>query len=638
MNHGILAAVTVALPALALLTAAVARRKRFAPTAAILLCALCGVATALTIVQRPRPIAERDVTDRPIETPAAGYVTSTTCRACHAREYATWHDSYHRRMTQRASPQAVIGDFDDVTLTRSAETWQLSRDGDDYWIDMPDPVVAPGTRAGRVRRKVSMTTGSHHMQLYWYETGYSRVMGLLPFAFLNQEQRWIPRQAAFIQPYSETVQLETGQWTLVCIKCHATHGRPRADMDQSGLHGADTQVSEFAIACEACHGPAEEHVRANRDPLRRYALHASGEGDPTIVNPARLDHRRSVEVCGQCHGIFDLKLSGKALQDYFVQGMPYRPGDDLSKTRPTTQKGMEEQFWPDGEARVAGREFNGISSSACFQRGDMTCLTCHELHQHTGDTRPRDEWMEDQLHTGDLDATCLRCHQAIAADVPAHTHHEVGSTGSRCDNCHMPYATYGLLKGVRSHRIVSPDVATTLATGRPNACNLCHLDRTLGWTADTLHTWYGTEVPNLDADDRSIAATARDVLKGDAAVRALLAYGLGWQDARAASGQDWIPLYLAELIDDPYEAVRIVATRSLRKLPGFEDLDPDVLGTPEVRSRAKAEILDRWRSTLAAPGDATREPLLIAPDGTVRDELFARLLRRRDQREVRLFE
>ena len=34
--------------------------------------------------------------------------------------------------------------------------------------------------------------------------------------------------------------------------------------------------------------------------------------------------------------------------------------------------------------------------------------------------------------------------------------------------------------------IESPDVATTLKTGRPNACNLCHLDKTLDWTAEHL--------------------------------------------------------------------------------------------------------------------------------------------------------
>ena len=37
-----------------------------------------------------------------------------------------------------------------------------------------------------------------------------------------------------------------------------------------------------------------------------------------------------------------------------------------------------------------------------------------------------------------------------------------------------------------------------LETGRPNACNLCHLDRTLAWTAKHLEGWYGFAPPELN--------------------------------------------------------------------------------------------------------------------------------------------
>ena len=52
-----------------------------------------------------------------------------------------------------------------------------------------------------------------------------------------------------------------------------------------------------------------------------------------------------------------------------------------------------------------------------------------------------------------------------------------------CYNCHMPYTSYGLLKALRSHQITGPSVTTSVQTGRPNACNACHLDKPLGWTA-----------------------------------------------------------------------------------------------------------------------------------------------------------
>lgn len=638
MTDELLAGASVVLLIATVVTVWFVRRERLANRLGLALCGLVAIATVSGFTSRERGVPESEVTGRPKEAQAAGYVSSATCRACHAHEYQTWHDSYHRSMTQRASPESVLADFDDVTLERKGKTFHLERLGDEFWIEMDDPMAAKESPASRVRRKVSMTTGSHNMQLCWYESGHSRVIGLLPFAFLLDDQRWIPRIAAFVLPPSDEIMPEFGQWSLVCLKCHATNSRPRLDMDRGGIHGADTEVSEFGIACEACHGPGAEHVAANRNPLRRYAMHLATEPDPTMVNPARLDHVRSTQVCGQCHGNFDFVLSGRPLQEWFAHGFKYRPGKDLESTRKATRAGWDEQFWSDGVPRVAGREYNALLDSACFERGEMACVSCHVLHQPTDDPRPRAEWANDQLrHAGD-DENCLSCHESYAAEIPAHTHHLADSAGSRCYNCHMPHTAYGLLKGIRNHRVANPSVVNTLATGRPNACNQCHLDKSLGWTVDTLATWYGTAKPALSAEDRTYAAGVRWALEGDAAQRALVAWSLGWQPAQEASGREWIAPYLAELMGDPYEAVRVIAERSLRKTPGYEHMEFDLLGSDEMRAAAKTEVLEQWRATIAPAGDDHRAPVLIGPDGVLRAELFALLLSRRNNRLVSLLE
>ncbi len=43
------------------------------------------------------------------------YAGSASCRACHPNQYNSWHQSFHRTMTQAASPESVRGKF----LTRS---------------------------------------------------------------------------------------------------------------------------------------------------------------------------------------------------------------------------------------------------------------------------------------------------------------------------------------------------------------------------------------------------------------------------------------------------------------------------------------------------------------------------------------
>ena len=116
-------------------------------------------------------------------------------------------------------------------------------------------------------------------------------------------------------------------------------------------------------------------------------------------------------------------------------------------------------------------------------------------------------------------ATPERVTRIIAAD----------SSGSRCYNCHMPHTTFGLLHAMRSHQVSSPNVRESIDHGRPNACNLCHLDQTLSWTAKKLHEWYQQPVPELSEDDNTIAAAVQWLVKGDAGQRALLAWGMGWE-------------------------------------------------------------------------------------------------------------
>ena len=49
-------------------------------------------------------VAEQDIPYRPIQVAEDGYVSSTACRACHPAQYDAWHGSFHRTMTQVATP------------------------------------------------------------------------------------------------------------------------------------------------------------------------------------------------------------------------------------------------------------------------------------------------------------------------------------------------------------------------------------------------------------------------------------------------------------------------------------------------------------------------------------------------------
>ena len=48
---------------------------------------------------------------------ARSWSASDACRACHPGHHASWHESFHRTMTQPATRDNVLGRFDDVWLT-----------------------------------------------------------------------------------------------------------------------------------------------------------------------------------------------------------------------------------------------------------------------------------------------------------------------------------------------------------------------------------------------------------------------------------------------------------------------------------------------------------------------------------------
>ena len=617
-----------------------------------------------------RGLPEQAVTTRPNQVAEDGFTSSTACRACHPDQYATWKASYHRTMTQVAAPGAVRADFDGVTVADvHGRPMSLAiRDGR-YQATFDDPDWdGRGNAPPRIEREVVMTTGSHHQQLYWYATGQGRLLGQLPGAYLLEEGRWIPRRMAVLHPPGDPVFSETGHWNSICIACHTTQGKPRSSSplgsEPISAQVVNSATVEHGIACESCHGPAEAHVLANRNPIRRYALHLSGRPDPSIVQPLRLDPKKSAQVCGQCHGIwefYDAAGERRANQS----GLPFRPGDELTATRfvaQPTRNGssatmqallaedtgfVRDSFWPDGTVRVSGREYNGLIESPCFQHATdpartLTCSSCHTLHQQPGDPRPVTEWANDQLGEGmESNAACASCHQSVAADVSRHSRHATGSTGSSCYNCHMPYTTYGLLKTIRSHTIGSPSVAETTNTGRPNACNLCHVDKTLRWTSEQLERWYGHAPATLSDDQERVSSMALMALEGDAGQRVIAAEALRWPPAQQVAGTAWMAPLVAQLLDDTYDAVRFSAGRTLGSLPGFDGITYDFVAGSHVRRQRQLQVMQRWdrvRGSGAGSGATPGRAVLLAPNGTLMVDEMLRLIGRRNHRRMLLRE
>ena len=360
-----------------------------------------------------------------------------------------------------------------------------------------------------------------------------------------------------------------------------------------------------------------------------------------LLSPLNSLTTKSSQVCGQCHGVFEF-YDEKSKKDFDQNGFEYRPGDNLADSRRVVRfpkdstdkeklKKLATQFWPDGMVRVSGREYNGLLETPCHQRGTMSCLSCHSMHPQPDDPRSRQDWADDQLKPEMRNnQACVQCHQDYESRerLVMHTHHQPDSAGSNCYNCHMPHTTLGLMKAMRSHTVDSPNVTTTVETGRPNACNLCHLDQTLDWTAEHLSQWYDIVPPKLNKQQKEVASSVLWILKGDAGQRAIAGWHYGWKPAQEASGgTSWMAPYLAELLTDSYDVVRFTGYHSLKSIPEYAGFEYDFVAADDEKKERRLRALAIWNRLKDRP--ELSSSTLIDADGFVERDQFKKI---REQR------
>ena len=402
---------------------------------------------------------------RPVTAPNNAYTSSQTCRACHPSEYKSWHNSYHSTMTQLAKSGAILAKWHGTRLPLGQAALQLEQKRDEFWVNT---VGADGIKTDSQR--VTMTTGSHHLQVYWTADANGNLQHPFPFGWLIADQKWVPVQDTFLR--DPHLAAPDAKWNNVCIKCHAVAGRPGID---ARTRTVNTETAELGISCEACHGPAKAHIAHYQNPANRYATHLGNKPAHAILNPGSetLDHRLSAQACGQCHSYQSQSQAQKI--DWNKNGPRFLPGQNLKprvavvhasnfiadknpgtpaelkafvathKHLPLGRGDLLDRFWPDGMVRVTGREYNGLLDTACFQRGKMSCLSCHSMHGY----HDKNDQLAPRMETNDA---CLQCHDDLRENLTSHTHHAANSAGSLCYNCHMPHTTYGLLNSIRSHQ------------------------------------------------------------------------------------------------------------------------------------------------------------------------------------------
>jgi predicted CXXCH cytochrome family protein len=568
----------------------------------------------------------------PIDRRDSNVEGSGSCRRCHAAQYETWHRTYHRTMTQVAEGSAVLAPFEgeSVDVLGFRATMDRAPSGRPRMriraIDDPAAVAL-------VDAEVELTVGSHRYQQYVarLDTGAGPLeRWRLPMAWHVAQQRWIHLGGAFLVPDgthgdAAHVLRFMSRWNDNCIFCHNTEPVPGLDPDGA----LRSEVGELGIACEACHGPASAHVQRHAAPLRRLLAGLSRRsGDPSVAHPGRLDAGRHSQVCGRCHG----QRIGHDLAEVMATGDGFLPGTDLATvsrpifrdTRlasdPPQARPFAERFWPDGTPRLSAYEYQALLLSACHQDGEgLGCGDCHSMHGTDPNMQLHDDYDERRV--------CSGCHPSSSlSGANLERGHGGHAQAVSCGGCHMPRITYGLLEGMITHRIGSPDPGALVGRDdQPDACTQCHVDRSRAWAAASMPT-LGLRTTSGGEPRPHEAWASRvelDLVGGDPIARALAAHAMGRPEAAGAEAARMAAL--VDALEDEIAVVRWLAARAMGRLArGRNDHQTeallgelDVLGDPvhrvELAARLRAHLgsgpfgqepdrleqLQRWRDDRA---------------------------------------
>jgi predicted CXXCH cytochrome family protein len=366
----------------------------------------------------------------------ANYVGSAACRSCHTAIYDRWSKTLMANVVRdpKQHPDAIIPD-----------------------LAKPDPLVT------FTKDDIAFVYGSKWKQRYFTKVGddyfplaaqWDVTHKLWRKYFVqNGTDWWVPFYPA------DNAKRPTGP---LCDGCHSVN-----------YDIAAKTVSEWNVGCERCHGPGSAHIAK---PVRE-----------TVVNPARLDYVQANDTCIQCHS------QGQPLKNpingkYYDWPVGFQMGDNLSDFWKLEDHKLGETtftHFADGTAHKNRMQGNDFVTSLMYTRG-VTCFSCHDPHGSKNDAMLRQP----------ASSVCLSCHGPNsqngphAATIEQHTHHAAGSTGSQCVACHMPKIEQTIADvNVSSHtfRFVYPERTDSLKI--PNACNVCHTDKSTAWATDVLMHW-----------------------------------------------------------------------------------------------------------------------------------------------------
>jgi len=307
------------------------------------------------------------------------------CAKCHSQIYQRYMTTPMANASGLATDAFIPGKYSNATSGVTYEVFE--RDGA-VWLRYDRP--GDKNLHGEQKLDYFMGSGAHALTYLYSINGYWFEM---PIAYYHEKSGYDMRPSM----QSEKEMLLNLPQNFECIHCHVNS----AQVEDPGTrnHFSGTPFLHGGIACEDCHGDSSAHV-------------ASG-GKDAILDIAKLDPDRQVDICLLCHleGDAGVVHRGRSLKDF-------KPGENLANYV---------SYFVRSNADASNRgvtQVEGLYASTCkrVSGAKMSCITCHDPHSSPS----------PQERTAYFRSKCLSCH----TDAKYATAHY--SSQQDCTSCHMP--------------------------------------------------------------------------------------------------------------------------------------------------------------------------------------------------------
>lgn len=373
----------------------------------------CAISLTVVLLLQPIP-APADVK---AQQPANGYADPATCLGCHGDVAATFRQTGMGRSFRSIGRSPRIEDFAtrNTLYNKSSDRYYAMTEREGSFYEQRHQVGFEGSAINFQEMQIDYEIGSgDHARTYLHRTEEGKLLELPVSWYSANGGYWEMSpgyDGASQMDFRRAVNFE-------CLSCHNAYpaaGQASLESPDENIFG--TTLPE-GIDCQRCHGPGAKHVSlAEEKSAPSDAIRAA------IVNPARLPRARQMEVCMQCH----LETTSSELPHWLRRVGPapfsYHPGEPLQEFEVFFDRAPGSGF--DDRFEVVHQAYR-LAKSACFQKSQMTCITCHDPHVE----------LRGEAATQHFVEVCKSCHaNTHASGYPALAGVQV--SGANCLTCHM---------------------------------------------------------------------------------------------------------------------------------------------------------------------------------------------------------